>query len=272
MRNMFESLRLHIITMQTFTERDWPATAYNRPFSWLYWVWGGTPTVSFQGARYRMRRGLFYLAPLGVTAEYTCGKQASVAGCAFTAPLYGAEDLFHRIMVPAALCVESIEETDALVRTLQKLSTSCLPGDVLEADSLLRRILARFIATAPLDQFRESARLTERFAPVFEYIEAHLAGAIVLEDLAQLMHWHPTHFAEEFTRSLGVSPRRYINRRRIELAQYLLETTDWPIKTVAAKVGFSDPYYFSRAFTRHAECTPTACRTHSHAIRPVAIG
>ena len=51
-----------------------------------------------------------------------------------------------------------------------------------------------------------------------------------------------------FHSELGLSPREYLSRLRIHAAKQLLTSTRESITTVAGRVGFEDPAYFSRVF------------------------
>lgn len=100
-----------------------------------------------------------------------------------------------------------------------------------------------------------------RLRRVVEYIDEHREGPIRLTDLSALLHMSPFHFARLFTRTVGVSPHRFIVRRRIEAAQELLTTQGAPIAMIARSVGFRTPSHFATTFRRLIGMTPTAYRS-----------
>ena len=59
-----------------------------------------------------------------------------------------------------------------------------------------------------------------------------------------------TTFAARFLASTGLSPRAFLERRRIERAARDLLTGDRPIAAVGRAHGFEDPFHFSRVFKR----------------------
>jgi AraC-like DNA-binding protein len=63
-----------------------------------------------------------------------------------------------------------------------------------------------------------------------------------------------------FSADLGVSPQQHLAERRIDEARRLLQHGGFPVGAVAERVGFADPYYFSRAFARRVGMSPTAYR------------
>lgn len=56
--------------------------------------------------------------------------------------------------------------------------------------------------------------------------------------------------ARRFATNVGDSPAGYLTRWRMDLAARRLRDTDDPISVIAASVGYTSEYAFSRAFTR----------------------
>ncbi len=73
------------------------------------------------------------------------------------------------------------------------------------------------------------------------------------------------HFGRLFRRYLGMTVRRYILQRRIELAEQLLQTTVLPAKAVGAEAGISDAQYFNKQFRRATGLCPSAFRRRATA-------
>lgn len=66
--------------------------------------------------------------------------------------------------------------------------------------------------------------------------------------------------ARLFRRELKITPLQRWERRRLETAKLHLETTDWPLKEVAARLGFRSDSHFAVWFKRHARTSPGAYR------------
>lgn len=66
--------------------------------------------------------------------------------------------------------------------------------------------------------------------------------------------------AERTTALLGEPLGQYLRRVRIDRAAALLASTDAPVKTIAARVGYDSEPAFARAFSRLLGSTPTAYR------------
>lgn len=79
-----------------------------------------------------------------------------------------------------------------------------------------------------------------------------------MEKYAALCNMSPSYFYQEFRKLTGMSPAKYRNHIRINVAKSDLLNTDMTIKRIAEKVGFDDVFYFSRIFRNITGMSPTA--------------
>ncbi|MCZ4102824.1 MULTISPECIES: AraC family transcriptional regulator [Streptomyces] len=66
--------------------------------------------------------------------------------------------------------------------------------------------------------------------------------------LARIAHVSQAHFARTFRATFGETPHRYLQRRRVERAMFLLRETDHSVTDICFEVGFGSPGTFSRTF------------------------
>ena len=90
------------------------------------------------------------------------------------------------------------------------------------------------------------------------FVESHLDSTIHTYDLAKLVRLSRFHFCRAFRQSFGVSPREYIMRRRIELAQGLMLTSSMSLGQIAAESGLPDQAYLNKLFRRFVGESPGA--------------
>ena len=93
-----------------------------------------------------------------------------------------------------------------------------------------------------------------------ELMHARLSEDISLDELAAEARLSPFHFARMFKQSVGVPPRVYLTRLRMEKACELLETTDLPVTQIAQEVGYSSNQVLARIFIKHQRMSPTDYR------------
>ncbi|WP_430475319.1 GlxA family transcriptional regulator [Thalassospira lucentensis] len=97
---------------------------------------------------------------------------------------------------------------------------------------------------------------TARLSSLLEWLPANLASDLSLESLADRAGMTPRTFSRVFSRDLGMSPARYVERVRVEAARALLQDETLTISRVADLCGFRHPETLRRAFQRHLSVSP----------------
>ncbi|MCM1134019.1 MAG: response regulator [Clostridium sp.] len=87
---------------------------------------------------------------------------------------------------------------------------------------------------------------------ILQYIQAHLTDpSLSLGSVAETFHMNDSYLSRTFTKELGFSFSKYLNRLRMEHAITLLGTTDLKAYQIAEAVGIPDAYYFSNCFKKY---------------------
>jgi transcriptional regulator GlxA family with amidase domain len=84
----------------------------------------------------------------------------------------------------------------------------------------------------------------------------NLQQRMTVASLAERARMSERHFARVFQQEVGVSAQEYIERCRFERAQQLLGDVSLPLKSVAARAGFSDEARMRRVFQKRLGITP----------------
>jgi len=101
-----------------------------------------------------------------------------------------------------------------------------------------------------------SLTLTEFKATIKNNIYSNLN----IEDLAKLCNMSLSSFKRKFTKVFSESPKKYINRMKLEKATKLLSTTDLLIFEIAYECGFDTISSFNRSFKLNFKVSPTEYR------------
>ncbi len=86
------------------------------------------------------------------------------------------------------------------------------------------------------------------------------ARPLDVPELASIACVSEAHFIRTFKSTFGETPHRYLQRRRVERAMYLLRTTDRTVTEICMRVGFSSLGTFSRTFRDIVGETPSEFR------------
>ncbi len=100
-------------------------------------------------------------------------------------------------------------------------------------------------------------------ADIAEIIEAFRKRAMQPLDMAAFAAEHgmsPATFRRKVLAEIGLPPKGFQLRLRLDHAKELLATTDDKVEIVASKVGIDDAFYFSRLFHERENCTPREFR------------
>lgn len=79
-----------------------------------------------------------------------------------------------------------------------------------------------------------------------EYVMAHLDEPIEVATLARIVGRSPFHFSRVFTRSVGMTPHRYVVHLRLQRAVELVREGRSGFAEIAARTGFADQSHLSR--------------------------
>ena len=89
-----------------------------------------------------------------------------------------------------------------------------------------------------------------------QLMRRHIDRDLDLDDLAHAANLSKFHFVRKFKQLTGHTPIQHFIHLRMQHACQLLDTTNESIKRVANRVGYDDPYYFSRLFKQVIGLSP----------------
>ena len=95
---------------------------------------------------------------------------------------------------------------------------------------------------------------------VEHYINDHYSLEISQELLEKISMLSGTNLKTKFKQKHGMSITEYIQRKRINVAENLLSTTDLEIKDIANSVGYTSSSRFSTLFKRYKGIKPNEIR------------
>lgn len=157
-----------------------------------------------------------------------------------------------RIAAPAATLRARIE---AALLEMDRFAHSGVPRAADFASNALERGLLWLDAASP-----GMRQLDDRVREAVLFVAAQLDRPLGVRDIADAVHLSPSRLTRLFTEQLGTPPARFVEGRRLERAQALLESSSLSVGAVAEATGFSSQYYFAARFKVLTGVTPTDWR------------
>jgi AraC family transcriptional regulator of arabinose operon len=158
------------------------------------------------------------------------------------------------------LALESSADRQAVKRALQRMNDMALSRHALSTNMAMNALEDALLWCAR-QSFRGKSH-DRRIEGAEEYLCQHLREKIGLADLAQVAGLSVSRLSHLFRKQTGLTPQQYFERQRLERARQLLELTSLPIKSIAADVGFANPFYFTLRFRRYVGTSPRMYRNH----------
>ena len=124
--------------------------------------------------------------------------------------------------------------------------------------TLAARLIQEYCDSGTCNSLKPTAYRVDqaRLRRALDHISANLDEEITLAQLAHVTGISVFHFARMFTRTMGVSPSRYVSRMRQEKAMAEIAAGKLSLAEIAFKTGFSSQASFTRAFYRVTGLTP----------------
>ncbi|SPF79577.1 helix-turn-helix domain-containing protein [Pseudoprimorskyibacter insulae] len=174
--------------------------------------------------------------------------------------LHPAEGLRQVLARPAV-----VSARPNVVNTIEQISINFARRDFARAQvlrsltGLLLGQIARDLAgdQSPAEQGQD---LLARFQSL---LEKHYRDHWTVADYAKALAKTPTHLSRLTRTATGQPATALIEERLIREARRNLVYTNLPVSTIAYELGFKDPAYFSRVFTRATGMPPSAFRSKS---------
>lgn len=102
---------------------------------------------------------------------------------------------------------------------------------------------------------QENVYVSKNILITLDYIQTNITSELSLEHLASLAGLSCSQFKLNFKKQLGISPRHFINKQKVEYAKELLiEGTS--VTETAMNLSFASSNYFSSVFKKYTSYTP----------------
>ncbi len=174
------------------------------------------------------------------------------------------KDYERKILIPKWIHNTLNTDIEVKFRKLHELFSSQNPYLMAYVNPCLHELL--------MDIFLYSKRESEqndndaRVHQILQFLSRHVNSVLIPEELEEHMKLSYKHLSRIFKEYTGLTLHECHTRMKMERACRLLRDSAQPIAYVGEQVGYNDPLYFSKVFTRHMGCSPTAWREKKRSI------
>lgn len=112
----------------------------------------------------------------------------------------------------------------------------------------------------------EAEKLNRRLLRARDAMDRAYAEPLNIRAVAAVAHISPAHFIRTFRAVFGETPHRYLQRRRVERAMFLLRETDRSVTDICFAVGFTSRGTFCRTFREIVGETPSEYRARHEPV------
>lgn len=120
---------------------------------------------------------------------------------------------------------------------------------------IIQSLISQLLSAIPKSRWDLMSK-DHRILHVLTHIETSITNNLSNKELAKKTALATNAFTRLFTKEIGISPQRFVKKKRIDKACVLLHHSNKSIDLIAEETGFSDRYHFSRIFKQHTGVSP----------------
>lgn len=238
----------------------------SKPHYLIHFVLSGKGVFRFHDKEYRLEAGYGFLIQPNELAFYQADEKEpwSYLWVGFAGSR--AEEYLHAMGLsdrhPVFSCNRS-EELYSLVRDMMEHNTFGVADD-LRRNGLLGVFLSVLADSAGVVAKAEEDKGNQYVKKAVSFIQSNYCNPIKVTDVADYVCINRSYLYTLFQNYLGMSPQQFLTTFRITKARELLDSTAYPIESIALSCGYSDPLVFTKAFRAMKGMSPSQYRKDSH--------
>ena len=238
----------------------------SKPHYLIHYVLDGKGLFRFPDKEYRLEAGYGFLIQPNELAFYQSDKDEPWSylwvgfGGSRAGEYLGAMGLSARH--PVFAC-DRDQELYSIVKDMMEHNTFGVADD-LRRNGLLGVFLSVLAGSAGVVAREEEDRGNQYVKKAVSFIQSNYCNPIKVTDVADYVCINRSYLYTLFQNYLGMSPQQFLTTFRITKARELLDSTSYPIESIALSCGYSDALVFTKAFRTMKGMSPSQYRKLSH--------
>lgn len=230
-------------------------------FYLIHYILSGKGTFTVGNRQHHLGPGDAFIIRPGKTVVYAADAEDPWQYCFFAFNGQAAEQYVNRTAFASSDVTHIGDDriNELVCETTDTLTALPRNGDLYALSQLMKMLL--LFAEHHDDQSVTHGHLIRAdIQKVLDYIAYHYADPITVVEMSKLIALERSYFCRTFKNAMGISPKDYLTKFRLDKARYLLTETSLPIGKISERVGFQSFSSFSRLFTAQYQQSPSQYR------------
>lgn len=221
-------------------------------FSCLYFAEKGSGFFTTPFEMVRIEPGNMYFIPSGVPVAFCSTPKASLLFCHFNLYIYGV-DVFEDCtkIIKKKVSVEKIKDMVEMYLSNDRYMHFIYKGEVVHTICDLIR---------DTQKNGEKKKISEVVVKALEFIRENMNAGISVGEIAEYCNCSKSTLSSAFRKEVCQSVSKYMMEIILSESQTMLLYSEYSIKEISEKLGFSDQFYFSKIFKKEYGISPLQFR------------
>lgn len=231
----------------------------------LIYCTGGKGWYKIHDKEYEITAHQYVILPQGT--PYTLGADVqnpwTIYWLHFEGRLAGnfIHDKFDPVVLDSGYYSRLQDRLELFEEIYSNFSFAYIQEYMIQASMCLYPFLSSFLYMKQFKHYRLGHTKDQTFSmQVIRYMQENIGDNLSLPQLAANFKYSVSHFSALFQKETGIAPMNYYLQLRIRKACEYIELTSLKLAEIALKVGFDEPAYFSRIFTKFMGVPPSQYR------------
>ena len=228
----------------------------------LIYAMSGRPVWVIRDRPVALSPGKLLIVPPHVPHHaYSRSKRVTIGSVHVEVTLSGGQDVFELLVPPLVQDVAPGGLLDTYLRgAMREFDRVDTDQTYLMLPHWSRLIVLEMLRCTAQTGLLRTPPVDPLVAELLNELNRRISRPTSLSDLAAWSGYSPQYLNRLFRRVLGVTPLQHLQRLRMQRGAALLIEGRLTVRGVARKLGFDDPYYFSRVFKQHFGRSPAQYR------------
>lgn len=224
---------------------------------WLIYLKTGSGIYMVNGQTYRLHKGDIFLAFPNRRICYKADPGSIWSIYWISIACENFEKYLHLMNIDEQNPILRSESAAELENTFEALLTE-IPSETLQSKFRSVSLVYKLLANLTISTL--TAKRRDYIDEAIFFMTNNYDRPITTAQIAACVSLERSYFTRLFKKRTGMAPGDWLLNYRLEKAAVLLRNTDLKIKEIALSVGFEDPLYFTRRFSRLFGVSPTVWR------------